>query len=95
LEVRYFLQAQERAWPNYVGDRVLAPGVPSVVLDGSGAYYLYFAAFDPLDAPLLQGNFDPSHRRPYFIHLQVNVPANTSVIAATDAELATWVTTIQ
>ncbi|MBC7450765.1 MAG: hypothetical protein H7259_04690 [Cytophagales bacterium] len=92
-EVLYFLQAQKSEWPNYVGLQVLAPGVPSVVKDQSGEYYLYFAAYDPSDAPLMAGTtrFDPSHRRPYFINLKIAIPANASVESASDEDLASWI----
>ncbi len=92
-EVRYLLQAQESAWPNYVAAQVLAPGVPSIV-ERDGAWYLCFAGFDPADAPVdpATGYFVPGHRRPYYVRLNVAVPAGAAVAAATDADLATWLT---
>lgn len=65
LEVLYLLQAQLSSWPNDVASQVLAPGVPSIVQDStSGAWYLFFAAYDPTDAPLINAtDYDPSHRQ--------------------------------
>ncbi|WP_405783180.1 hypothetical protein [Streptomyces sp. NBC_00859] len=91
-EVDYLLQTQEKAWPNYVADRVLAPGVPSVV-EADGKWALYFAGYLPTDAPRVPGGkFDASHRRPYVMRLKVDVPRNADVRQASDAELAGWVT---
>lgn len=93
LEVRYLLQAQKSDWPDYVFDQVFAPGVPSIVQDPSGTWYLFFAAYDPKDAPLLpnSANYDPKHRRPYFVELQVNVPKGRTVRETPDSQLATWI----
>ncbi|MFJ5288546.1 hypothetical protein [Streptomyces sp. NPDC088348] len=91
-DVDYLLQTQEKAWPDYVADRVVAPGVPSVV-DNGGKWYLYFAGYLPTDAPLVSGGrLDASHRRPYVMPLRVDIPGGTSVRQASDAELARWVT---
>ncbi|MGQ4512400.1 hypothetical protein [Streptomyces sp. DW26H14] len=91
-EVHYLLQSQRRNWPDYVGDRVIAPGVPSVV-ESRGAWYLYFAGYLPSDAPKVSGGrLDASHRRPYVMPLSVHVPKDTSVRAASDADLARWIT---
>ncbi|WP_433893707.1 hypothetical protein [Streptomyces sp. CA-111067] len=91
-EVDYLLQAQTKEWPNYVGDKVLAPGVPSVV-ESDGKWYLYFAGYLPTDAPKDSGGkYDASHRRPYVMPLTVNVPKGTSVHAASNEDLARWIT---
>ena len=94
-EVLYLLQSQEPAWPNYVAMQVVAPGVPSIVKDKSGSWLLYFAGFDPGDHPLSKrtGNFDASHRRPYFVKLNVAIPEGATVAATSDAALAQWITT--
>jgi hypothetical protein len=91
-EVHYLLQSQIKDWPNYVADRVMAPGVPSVVESG-GTWYLYFAGFLPSDAPKVSGGkYDASHRRPYVMPLTVKVPQGTSVQAASNDDLARWIT---
>lgn len=91
-EVDYLLQSQEKAWPHYAADRVVAPGVPSVV-DNGGKWNLYFAGYLPTDAPVLpDGHFDASHRRPYVMPLKVDIPGSASVRKSSDAELARWVT---
>jgi hypothetical protein len=93
-EVVYLLQAQLTQWPNYTSV-VLAPGVPSFV-DYQGTWYMYFAAFDPSDAPpdpTGAGTWDGSHRRPYFIRLKQAVPQNGATVAGTSNEnLARWLT---
>ena len=98
-EVRYLLQSQKPGWPNYVATQVLAPGVPTIaqaplekqILDGQGGWYLFFAGYAPGDAPTsTDGNYEGNYRRPFYIRLQVQVPFNGSVQAATDDELATW-----
>lgn len=91
-EVRYLLQAQEAGWPNYTADQVLAPGVPSIRLV-DGDWYLFFAAYQPDDAPTMpDGTFDPSYRRPYFLKLNVDIPAGTTVAGTSSYELAGWIT---
>ena len=91
-EVLYLLQSQVPQWPNYVADRVAAPGVPAIVADADGTYYLTFAGYDPADSPTnASGLFMGSHRRPYYVRLKVQVPAG-SVAGTSPQELATWVT---
>ena len=93
-EVVYLMQAQLTQWPNYTS-AVLAPGVPSLV-DYQGTWYMYFAAFDPTDAPpdpTGEGTWDGSHRRPYFIRLNQAVPQNGATVAGTSNEnLVRWLT---
>jgi hypothetical protein len=97
LEVSYLLQSQKAAWPNYVANQVIAPGVPSVVAEG-GRYLLFFDGFVPTDAPPAPDtpnnpfNLDPKHRRPFFVPLTVHIPAEQSVRSATDEELKRWIT---
>ena len=91
-EVLYLLQSQVPEWPNYVASQVLAPGVPAIVRDNSGQYYLTFAGYDPLDAPLnAAGLFDGSHRRPYYIKLNVQIPTGGTVAGASSQDVAGWV----
>ncbi|RZJ91695.1 MAG: hypothetical protein EOO60_07660, partial [Hymenobacter sp.] len=79
-EVQYLLQSQIPQWPNYVADQVLSPGVPSIVSDTNGHYYLMFAGYDPSDAPTnADGYYQGSHRRPYYVRLNVQIPAAASV----------------
>jgi hypothetical protein len=98
LEVRYLLQSQREAWPNYVASQVIAPGVPSIVQEPSGRYFLYFDGFLPGDTPQAPHtpnnplNIDPTHRRPFFVPLHVAVPSDQSVSAATEDELKNWIT---
>ena len=96
LEVRYLLQSDKPAWTNYVGTQVYAPGVPSVVEEPSGEFFLYFDGFLPGNAPPATIepalSHDPSYRRPFYVPITVKVPVNGSVEAATDEELATWIT---
>jgi hypothetical protein len=95
LEVRYLLQSEKQAWPNYVGTQVFAPGVPSVVEEPNGEYFLYFDGFLPSNAPPAKiapnTSYDPTYRRPFYVPLSIKVPANGSVEAATDEELASWI----
>ena len=94
-EVYYLLQGDEihDGW-HYVGDQVLAPGVPTVAQIGPGnGWLLTFAGYDPSDAPQDGPNeYMADHRRPYFINLDVKVPATPSVKQASDAELQDWIT---
>ena len=91
-EVQYLLQAQESAWPNYVASQVLSPGVPSIVTDSSGKYYLFFAGYAPSDAPILStGLYDGSHRRPFYINLQVDIPAGAAVATTPAQDLTSWI----
>ncbi len=93
LEPYYLLQNQIGGWPNYE-TQVLAPGVPSIVLDSSGNYYLYFAGYDPNDDPLASGSttdFDPSHRRPYFVKLSIAIPTGVTVAATVNTALDSWI----
>jgi hypothetical protein len=91
-EVQYLLQAQESGWPNYVAAQVLAPGVPSFVND-NGVWYMYFAGYSPSDAPTIaNGDFDPSHRRPYFVQLNINIPAGATAAGTSGYNLAGWMT---
>ena len=87
-EILYILQSQLPEWPNYVADQVLAPGVPSIVQDHNGVYYLTFAGYDPHDAPLNdKGLFNGAHRRPYYIKLDVKISSTGTV---SDASLRNW-----
>ena len=81
-EILYLLQSEKSAWPNYVYSQVFAPGVPSITQD-DGRWYLYFAGLLPSDAPIQPGTqlFEPSHRRPFFVKLNVNIPASATVEA--------------
>lgn len=90
-EVQYLLQSQEAQWPNYVADQVLSPGVPSIVSDTSGNYYLFFAGYAPSDAPTLPaGGYDGSHRRPYYVGLKVQIPSGATVSKTSPQDLANW-----
>lgn len=91
-EVKYLLQAQKPAWPNYVGQQVLAPGVPAIIRTADQQYYLTFAGYDPSDAPTDEKHlYKGAHRRPYYVRLKVDVPAGKTVDGASAAELARWV----
>jgi hypothetical protein len=92
MEVRYLLQAEKCAWPNYVASQVLAPGVPSLVKDKEGAWYLYFAGYAPAARLSSAGNFDPSRRRPLFAPLQIDIPSGVTVSATPTTALADWIT---
>jgi hypothetical protein len=93
LEVRYLLQSQEVDWPNYCGKQVLGPGVPSINQGPGGVWYLFFDGFDPNNAPPIGGGaFEANYRRPYYLGLNVNVPANARVDSVSDAQLASWIT---
>lgn len=94
-EVYYLLQAQEESAWRYVGDQVLAPGVPTVAKIGAGGdWVLTFAGYDPSDAPVQDGTskYEASHRRPFYIGLNVSVPSDTLVKDASDFELQSWIT---
>jgi hypothetical protein len=94
LEVQYLLQSQESDWPNYVASEVLAPGVPSIVEDEDGSWFLYLAGYDPSDAPTVPGtaDFNPSHRSPFFLRLQIEVPAGATVATTSNLDLTSWIT---
>jgi len=100
-EVRYLLQSQKEDWPNYVATEVIAPGVPAIVQKLDGRYWLSFDGFLPDDRPPAPRtphnpfNIDPTHRRPFFVPLRVQVPSHQSVHSATDEELAGWITVSQ
>lgn len=90
-EVRYLLQSEKPAWPNYAAGAVQAPGVGSIVPTGK-TWSLFLAGYDPSEHP--EGpkhTFTASHRRTFFLPLEVTVPADRSVAEATDRELATWI----
>ncbi|CAM1508685.1 Fc.00g055330.m01.CDS01 [Cosmosporella sp. VM-42] len=97
-EVYYLVQAdQNHAGWRYVGDQVLAPGVPTVARIGQNhGWVLTFAGFDPDDAPMKPDStkYVGNHRRPYFINIDVNVPENVLVKQASDAELRSWIVPI-
>jgi hypothetical protein len=91
-EVQYLLQSQIVQWPNYVADQVLAPGVPSIVSDTTGNYYLVFAGYDPSDAPTnASGLYEGPHRRPYYTKLQVQIPAGATISGTSPQTLTNWV----
>jgi len=99
LEVRYLLQSQKADWPNYIADQVIGPGVPSIVQEPSGRFLLFFDGFKPGDTHHPKGDPDkqdlvPKDRRTFYLPLHVNVPENLSVGAATEQELASWITTV-
>ncbi|MFT4510451.1 hypothetical protein [Caballeronia sp. 15711] len=97
-EVRYLLQSQQSQWPNYVAAQVLAAGVPAIIEQPNGQYLMSFDAFLPSDAPQAPESpnnpldIEADHRRPFYLPLNVSVPANVGVSSATDAQLATWIT---
>ena len=73
-EVRYLLQSEKPAWPNYAADAVQAPGVGWIVPTGN-TWSLFFAGYDPSEHP--QGpkhTFIASHRRTFFLPLEVTCP---------------------
>jgi hypothetical protein len=91
-EAEYLLQSQIAQWPNYVASQVLAPGVPAIITDASGNYYLSFAGYDPADAPTdSNGLYLGTHRRPYYIKLQVQIPTGATVTGTSPQALTSWV----
>jgi len=91
-EVQYLLQAQIPQWPNYVGKQVLAPGVPAIVNDANGNYYLTFAGYDPSDrGPDTSVNYTGTKRRPYYVKLQVQIPSNATVGGTSPLSLTNWI----
>ena len=89
VDVHYLMQSQQADWPNYTGGQVIGPGVSSFVRGPGGGWYMYLNAYDPGDMPTTPSEGD--HRRPYFVHLQVDVPLYEPVAAASDADLAQWI----
>ncbi|MGI4757903.1 MAG: hypothetical protein ACRYGF_13765 [Janthinobacterium lividum] len=94
-EVLYLLQAQKNAWPNDVFDQVQSPGVPAIVQDPGGTWYLFFAGYDPGEVLGSAGLFTPGVRRPYFSKLSVAVPPNATVTATSNTALASWITLLK
>ncbi|KAI0424064.1 hypothetical protein F5Y09DRAFT_353874 [Xylaria sp. FL1042] len=97
-EVYYHLQSDKKhhGW-HYIGDQVLAPGVPTVASIGPDhGWVLTFAGYNPDDAPTKPSSdhFVGHNRRPYFINLDVNISENTSEEEATDKELQNQITPI-
>ena len=99
LEVRYLLQSQKPEWPNYVASQIIAPGVPAIVQEADGRWLLFLDGFLPSNATLSNNpagnpfNIVATLRRPFYVPLNVQVPVNGSVAAATEQELASWITT--
>lgn len=95
-EVYYLLQSdQDHAGWHYVGNQVKAPGVPTVAQIGpNSSWVLIFAGYAASDAPMKGGKFLASHRRPFFINLNVNVPQGGSVQQANNTELQGWITPV-
>jgi hypothetical protein len=90
-EVRYLFQSQISQWPNYTANTMFSPGVASVMLSPTSIWNAFFAGFDPNDRAFISpGVSDPTHRRPYFAHLNVAIPQGQTVTNATDAQLAGW-----
>lgn len=91
-EVDYLLQSQRKDWPNYAGASVQAPGVGSLV-ERDGNWYLFFAGYDPKEKQTGHNDtFEASHRQPYYVPVNLNIPSGTSVRKATDTELRSWIT---
>jgi hypothetical protein len=91
-EVDYLLQSQVKDWPNYAGGSVQAPGVGSLV-QRDGHWYLFFAGYDPKERVTGSNHtFDASHRQPYYVPVKLNVPSDTTVKDASDAQLRSWIT---
>lgn len=76
-DVAYLMQSQHPQWPNFVGDKVSAPGVPSFVADGPD-WYLIFAGY-PAGGQRTT-HFDPAHRQPLLVAL---CPSASPSIATT------------
>ena len=98
-EVRYLLQSQKAEWPNYVAEQAIGPGVPSIVQEPHGRFLLFFDGFQPGDTPGAKDDSNPldiapKERRPFYLPLGVNIPENETVRAATEEELASWITTV-
>jgi hypothetical protein len=92
-EIYYLLQADEKqdGW-HYVGDQVLAPGVPTVAQIGpNDGWVATFAGYEPNEPKDSTDKFKASHRRPYFVDLDVKVPVNPSVKDASDSQLQSWI----
>ena len=92
-EVPYLLQSEVANWPNYIAPKIVAPGVGSIIIDSTGTYYLAFAGYDPSDNPTsaATGRYDGSHRRPYYVKLQVQIPNNSTVSTSSPETLASWI----
>ena len=90
-DVRYLLQSQKPAWPDYSGAEVIGPGVAAAVEGPGGAYWLIFNGFAPNDRPRLPGGqVDGTHRRPFGMRLRVSVPEGVRLSDVTDEQLASW-----
>ena len=74
-----------------VHGQVLAPGVPSLV-NSNGTWCQYFAGFDPSDAPVSGGAYFARHRRPYYLHLLMSIPAGATVCGTSPYSLGSRMT---
>jgi hypothetical protein len=68
-EIEYLLQSQHPEWPNYVGDKVVGPGLLNLVRDG-GDYYFVFHGYRPDE-----GRLDGGRRMLWKAKVKVNVSA--------------------
>jgi hypothetical protein len=90
-EVRYLVQSQKTAWPNFTASQVIGPGVAAAVQGPGGAYWLFFNGFAPGEMPRNpNGQVNGTVRHPYGLQLRANVPYGQSVASVSDAQLATW-----
>lgn len=70
-EVKYLIQSQKSDWYNYQTS-VVAPGVPSIILDGR-EYFLVFAGYDETAQPGANGAYDPAQRKAFIAPLEVDI----------------------
>ena len=95
-DVQYLLQSQKPRWPNDVAGAVVAPGVPSLLQAPDGHWRLVFAGYAASNDPIgSKGGFIASYRRPFVVPLTVAIPPDTTVAAASDTDLARWITPVQ
>lgn len=89
-DIHYLLQSQDPCSGNFTGDRVISPGVASLVRDDRG-WAMLFAGFDPGDRPLLLPDVARAdHRRPYFVRMVEHVDRARKVADASADDLAEW-----
>lgn len=95
-EVLYLLQSEQTDWPNYIGNQVLSPGVPTIAQIGPGTdntnWVVLFAGYDTSETET-NGTYNAAHRRTRYVKLDFNVPPiGVTVAGTTNEQRKGWLT---